>query len=118
MECHFTPEYSREFMFVGTEGKIVGFYNNEQEFKITISKRHSRKQDVYFPERVEGGHGGGDTGIVEEFIAKIKAGKPAMIGVRGARDSAAIAIAAAKSEESGMPEIIPPISEKWDFLER
>ncbi len=117
MECHFTPEYSREFMFVGTKGKITGFYNNAQEFKITVLKRHSMQEDVYYPEHVEGGHGGGDTGIANEFICKVKAGKPTMIGVKGARDSAAIAIAAAISEETGLPEAIPPMDKKWSMLE-
>src|SRR5690606_38991010 len=28
MECMFTPEYSREFTFIGTAGKMYGFYNN------------------------------------------------------------------------------------------
>ena len=32
-----------------------------------------------------------------------------MKGVKGARDSAAIAIAAAESEESGMPVLIPDV---------
>lgn len=119
MECQFTPEYSREFMFVGTKGKITGFYNNAQDFKITVLKRHSLKEDVYYPEKVEGGsHGGGDAGIVEEFVARLKSGKPSITGVRGARDSAAIAIAAAKSEESGLPEEILPLAKEWDFLER
>jgi len=107
MECHFTPEYSREFMFVGDKGKIYGFYNNEQEFKITVWKRHTRKIEMYIPERSSGGHGGGDERIAREFIEKVKAGKPSISGVLGARDSAAIAIAAVKSSETGMPVIIP-----------
>jgi len=107
MECHFTPEYSREFMFVGDKGKIYGFYNNEQEFVIKVWKRHTRKIDIYLPERRSGGHGGGDEGIAREFIERVKLGKPALPGILGARDSAAIAIAAAESAETGMPVIIP-----------
>ncbi len=106
IECHFTPEYTREFMLVGTKGKLKAFYNNEQEFKITVRKRHSRKIDVYLPERTEGGHGGGDERIAEEFIKRVKKGTAAMPGVKGARDSAAIAIAAVESCETGMPVYI------------
>jgi len=109
MECHFTPEYSREFMFIGTKGKVTAFYNNEQEFKITVWKRHTRKLDIYLPEHGEGGHGGGDTLIVKEFLRRIRAGEHGMYGIRGARDSAAIAIAGAESEHTGMPVMIPPI---------
>ncbi|MFW6270506.1 MAG: Gfo/Idh/MocA family protein [Bacillota bacterium] len=107
MECHFTPEYNREFTFVGNKGKIYGFYNNEQEFKIRVQKRHSRKWDVYFPERTSGGHGGGDNAIINEFVEYVKKGKPAAPGIKGARDSAAIGIAAAESAETGMPVEIP-----------
>ncbi|WP_158606749.1 Gfo/Idh/MocA family protein [Paenibacillus ginsengarvi] len=108
MECHFTPEYSREFMFTGTMGKITGFYNNEQDFRITVTKRHSGEAETYYPERRLGGHGGGDTAIVRQFIELVKKGRPAMPGIWGARDSAAIAIAAARSAETGQPVHIPP----------
>lgn len=107
MECHFTPEYSREFMFTGTKGKITGFYNNEQNFRITVMKRHSREMETYYPESRSGGHGGGNTAIVQQFIVLVKQGKSAMPGIWGARDSAAIAIAAAQSAETGLPVYIP-----------
>lgn len=114
MECHFTPEYSREFMFVGTKGKIHGFYNNEQEFKITVLKRHTKQTDIYIPEKRSGGHGGGDEGIAREFLDRIKFGKPTMSGVLGARDSAAIAIASAESAEIGIPIFIP--KKEWNNI--
>jgi predicted dehydrogenase len=107
LESHFTPEYTREFMFTGTKGKITGFYNNEQDFKITIMKRHSKEVQTYYPERRSGGHGGGDTSIVRTFVDLIKNGEPAMPGIWGARDSAAIAIAATESAETGLPVSIP-----------
>ncbi|WJH34684.1 Gfo/Idh/MocA family oxidoreductase [Paenibacillus sp. CC-CFT747] len=108
MECHFTPEYTREFMFVGTKGKIWGFYNNEQDFKIRVLKRFTEEEQVYYPEKREGGHGGGDTGIVNEFVRLVQKGEPVFQGIKGARDSAAIAIAASESSETGMPVWIRP----------
>lgn len=102
-ECHFTPEYTREFMFVGTKGKIWGFYNNAQDFKIRVLQRFTEKETIYHPEKRPGSHGGGDTGIVNEFVDLIKQGKPSLKGILGARNSAAIAIAAAESSESGLP---------------
>lgn len=111
MECHFTPEYTREFTFIGDKGKLTGFYNNEQEFKIMVWKRFEDKPQYYYPEKVEGegisSHGGGDYGILKSFSSCIHAGKPCMVGIKGARDSAAIAIAAAESEETGLPVWIP-----------
>lgn len=107
MECHFTPEYTREFMFIGDKGKIEAFFNNEQDFTIKVWKRHEAEPVWYYPEKSEGGHGGGDSGIIRDFFAQLDAGKPSMKGVKGARDSAAIAIAAYESEKSGMPVSIP-----------
>lgn len=107
VESHFTPEYTREFMFTGTKGKIIGFYNNEQDFKITVMKRHTQEVQTYYPERRSGGHGGGDASIVRTFVELVKKGEPAMPGIWGARDSAAIAIAAAESAEKGLPVHIP-----------
>ncbi|MFK7692055.1 Gfo/Idh/MocA family protein [Paenibacillus sp. HJGM_3] len=108
MECHFTPEYTREFMFVGTKGKIWGFYNNEQDFKIRVLKRFTGEEQVYYPEKRTGGHGGGDTGIVNEFVDLVRKGEPVFKGIKGARDSAAIAIAASESSETGFPVSIRP----------
>jgi len=110
MECHFTPEYTREFMFVGDKGKMTAFFDNEQNFKIMVWKRFEDEPKYYYPERSDGnGHGGGDQGIIKEFFRRVNEGKPGMFGIQGARDSAAIAIAAAESEETGMPVFIPEV---------
>jgi predicted dehydrogenase len=112
IECHFTPDYTREFTFIGDKGRLYGFYNNEQEFRIRVSYRHSKKVDEYFPPKMPGGHGGGDPKIQEEFLDRVLSGRPSMSGALDARNSAAIAIAAAQSTESGQPVEIPPYVSK------
>lgn len=107
MECHFTPEYTREFMFVGDKGKLTAFYDNEQNFKIMVWKRHEAEPVYYYPEKQTGGHGGGDDAIIEAFAQHVLNNEVGMYGIKGARDSAVIAIAAAESEASGMPVFIP-----------
>jgi len=111
LECHFTPEYTREFTFIGTGGKMVAHYDNEQNFKITVRRRHSKGEDVYYPPRVEGGHGGGDPMIVRQFLDLVEKGEPIASGVEGARDSAAIAIAALESRKKNAPVTIPRVAE-------
>lgn len=106
-ECQFTPDYNRHFTLVGDKGRLYGFYNNEQEFVIRVQKRHDRKVDEYHPPRVYGGHGGGDPRILSEFIRRVQAGEHSCIGALDARNSAAIAIAAAESSESHQPVTIP-----------
>jgi predicted dehydrogenase len=108
VECHFTPDYTREFTLIGDQGRLYGFYNNEQEFRIELTWRHSAQREVLYPEKRPGGHGGGDPGIQREFLDRVAAGRPCALGVRGARDSAAIAIAAGESAESGEAVAVPP----------
>lgn len=106
-ECHFAPDYSREFSFTGTKGRVTAFYNNEQDYVITVVERHSGATTVFHPERRPGGHGGSDEAVVQAFIDLIHAGKPATPGLRGARDAAAIAIAAMTSSRTGQPAQVP-----------
>jgi len=111
IENHFTPEYSREFTFIGDKGKMVAFYNNEQEFVITVTYRHRADQDVYHPATAKGGHGGGDPMIIREFLDLVERGEPVASGIEGARDSAAIAIAALESKKRNLPVTIPPVAQ-------
>ncbi|MBM4044629.1 MAG: Gfo/Idh/MocA family oxidoreductase [Planctomycetes bacterium] len=106
-ECHFTPDYTREFTFIGDKGRLYGFYNNEQEFRIRVTYRHAKKADDYFPPKMPGGHGGGDPRIQEEFLDRVLSGQPSMSGALDARNSAAIAIAANESIETRQPVDIP-----------
>ncbi|NLD72615.1 MAG: Gfo/Idh/MocA family oxidoreductase [Chloroflexi bacterium] len=109
VECHFTPDYSREFTLIGTKGRMYGFYNNEQDFRIETTYRHSSRKDVVYPERRPGGHGGGDPRIQDEFLRLVQAGEPACPGVLGARNSAAIAIASHEAILQGRPIDVPPV---------
>jgi len=118
LECHFTPEYTREFMFVGDKGKIEALYNNEQDFKIKVWKRHEKEPKIYYPEKITNGwsgHGGGDEGIIQEFYNLLRVGKPSLKGIKGARDSAAIAIAAFESEQTGKAVMIPAVQYPSDI---
>jgi len=109
-ECHFTPDYNRHFTLIGDLGRLYGFYNNEQEFLIQVQKRHSRQVDEYHPPRAPGGHGGGDPRILEEFIRLARQGEHSCAGALDARNSAAIAIAAAESCATHQPVEIPPFA--------
>jgi predicted dehydrogenase len=109
-ECHFTPDYNRHFTLIGDVGRMYGFYNNEQEFLIRLEKRHSAEVDEYHPPRRPGGHGGGDPAILEAFVRSALAGEHTCAGALDARNSAAIAIAAAESCETHQPVTILPFA--------
>ena len=106
VECHFTPDYNRHFSLIGDKGRLYGFYNNEQEFIIHVQKRHCSKVDEYHPQQSKGGHGGGDPRIRDEFISKALKDEHSCVGALDARNSAAIAVAAAESCETHLPVMI------------
>ena len=109
-ECHFTPDYNRQFVLIGDKGRLTGFYNNEQEFVIRVQKRHETKVDEYHPSRAAGGPGGGDPRILDDSIGRACRNERGCIGAVDARNSAAIAIASAISSETGQPFVIPPVT--------
>ncbi len=64
----FTNEISRTFKIMGTKGEIRGdALKNEIEIKYFTGR-----VDKVFPEKVEGGHDGIDTLIMEDFIKQVK----------------------------------------------
>jgi predicted dehydrogenase len=111
-ECHFAPDYNRHFTLIGSKGRMVGFYNNEQEFKIELSFRHSGKREVIYPQKMEGSHGGGDPRIHREFLSHIESGRQVCPGVLGARNAAAVAIKAEAASRTGRAQAIKPYQRK------
>jgi predicted dehydrogenase len=60
----FTPEYKREFQFLGDKGKLV-----VEDGSNTISVAFRNSKDSYTYNVVESGnHGGGDDGLIRDFI--------------------------------------------------
>jgi len=108
IECHFTPDYNRHFTLIGDKGRMYGYYDNDQNFAIELTWRHSDRKEVIHPTKAEGAHGGGDPAMIRQFVDLVAAGRPCCPGVLGARDSAAIAIAAEQAIIEGLPVVISP----------
>jgi hypothetical protein len=111
-ECHFAPDYNRHFILIGSKARMVGFYNNEQEFKIELTYRHSRNREIIYPEKMKGSHGGGDPKIHQEFLSHIERGRHVCPGVLGARNAAAVAIMATVASRTGRVQTIKPYRRK------
>lgn len=106
-ECHFTPDYVREFTFVGTKGRVIGWYANpnktprESYIEIQMRKSFTRKRsECAFK---HGGHNGGDPGVVADFLEAVANGRKPLTDVLAGRECAAISIAAEQSIETGKP---------------
>lgn len=107
MECHFTPEYTREFTLFGDEGKLTAFYNNECDFLIRVTKPGGSVKELR-PAPEKGGHGGSDINLVRAFFQAIEDGKCPVSFLVGARNAAAVGAAGEDSIETGLPVTIPP----------
>ncbi len=110
-ECHFTPEYSREFWLVGPKGKMYGHFNNEGQFLIRIEYSHAteRRVEEFKPVHAGGAHGGGDARLRDEFYRRIVENDPPVDALESAYYSTALAVCADESIGSGMPVVIPGV---------
>lgn len=103
MQCHFTPDYQRNYTIIGTEGRIE---NSELEGKVYVKSRNSGKLSglsdrVYEIKKAEGSHNGADPKICEDFIGMILDGKEPVASPIDGRMSVAVGCAATKSMRSG-----------------
>ncbi len=76
LECHYTPDDNREYIFIGTKGKLKLDDVNDI---ITVELRHGmydRKEKITFENLQSGeGHGGGDKYILDDFIYALSTGQ-------------------------------------------
>ncbi|WP_274365568.1 Gfo/Idh/MocA family protein [Paenibacillus thermotolerans] len=113
MQCHFTPDYHRNYTIIGTEGRIE---NNELEGKVYMKTRRSNRWQelsdrVYDIKEAEGSHGGADPNICRDFVEMILDGKEPVANPVAGRMSVAAGCAAAESMRSGgMPVVVKPLT--------
>lgn len=75
MECHYTPDDNREYIFIGTKGKIK---MDDANNSITVQLRHGmldRKEIITYTNlQAAEGHGGGDKYILDDFVMALTTG--------------------------------------------
>jgi len=103
LQCHFTPDYHRNYTFIGTEGRIE---NSEPDNKVYVKTRRSNTyrqyaDRVYEIKHAEGGHSGADPGIFEDFIRMVLDGKEPLATPVAGRMSVAAGVAATESLRGG-----------------
>lgn len=114
LECHFTPDYQRNFTFIGTEGRLE---NSEPDNKVWVKTRRSNtwrelSNRTYDINPSAGAHGGSDTLICKDFVDLILDNKQPLVNPVAGRMSVAAGCAAAESMRSGGKVVeIPPLPE-------
>jgi predicted dehydrogenase len=114
-QCHYTPDYWRNYMVIGTEGRLENFGDDAGDGGVIRiwNRRHlgyAGEADMTIPiEHAEGGHGGADPRIVAEFLRYVREGGETVTDPLAAREAVAAGFAATQSlREGGVPIDVPP----------
>ncbi|HEV7185452.1 MAG: ROK family protein [Actinomycetales bacterium] len=115
-QCHFTPDYWRNYTVIGTKGRIENFddgiggeirlWNERCDY---LERGHAR----YPITGSEDDHGGADPLTVAEFVEFVRRGTPTDTSPVAAREAVAAGVAGAASIRSGSSaQHIPPLREE------
>ena len=99
-ECHFTPDYHRDHIVIGTKGKV---WNSEDYTKVWVRMRRAygladREYQIHPP---EGSHGGGDVRLCRDFLAAVREHRPMRNDPLSARMAVAAGVAGHESLRNG-----------------
>ena len=104
-QCHFTPDYWRNYTVIGTKGRIENFGDGPGDF---IHAWTTRSQDGFVEPDLkveikdgDGGHGGADPLLIAEFLRFARDGGATATSPIAARASVAAGVLAAESLRSG-----------------
>ncbi|MCU6482119.1 Gfo/Idh/MocA family protein [Arthrobacter sp. A2-55] len=112
-QCHFTPDYWRNYTVIGSRGRMENFGDTGGGVIKVWKKRHEYQPDgdvEYVIGGDESGHGGADQRTMAEFMRFIRHGGATDTSPIAAREAVATAASAAESLRSGsMPVAVPPV---------
>ena len=103
LQCHFTPDYQRNYTIIGTEGRIENVVEMEKIILKTRRSNTSRElaDREYIVKSIDGGHGGADPVIAKDFIDMILDDKKPVATVEAGRMSVACCVSATYSLRNG-----------------
>ena len=112
-QCHFTPDYWRNYTVIGDEGRIENMGDNAGDQIYLWNSRHSgaaRPDQVEVIARADGGHGGADPRLINEFLEFARTGGRTDVAVIAAREAVATGVYGALSIRAGGQMLeVPPV---------
>ena len=116
-QCHFTPDYQRSYVFIGTKGRVESFLKQyrrghwQKEDRLEVLFRDRRPGRTYnFPNADDEGHGGADPLMIRDWIQSVQARRPDVLNPVAGRQSVAVGCLAAQSLREGNAwQTIPPL---------
>jgi predicted dehydrogenase len=123
-QCHFTPDYWRNYTVIGDAGRLENFGDGPgATIKVWNRYRSEYRADADVEYRLPpstGTHGGADPLLMAEFLRFVRAGGPTDTSPVAARMSVATGVQATESlRAAGEPRDIPPLdAELAAYFER
>lgn len=105
-QCHFTPDYWRNYTVIGTHGRLENFGDGPgAKVKVWTTRTDAYTEDadevIEIPAADGSGHGGADPLLIAEFVRFAREGGPTMTSPVAARQSVAAGVAATSSLRNG-----------------
>ena len=99
-QCHFTPDYWRNYTVIGTEGRLENF-GDESGAEVKLwNRRHASAapaDETFIAPEADGGHGGADGLLVTEFLSFVRTGGLTDTSPVAARNAVAAGVVATAS---------------------
>ncbi|SEG75892.1 Predicted dehydrogenase [Actinacidiphila yanglinensis] len=114
-QCHFTPDYWRNYTVIGDAGRLENVGDGPGAVvKVWNSRRSAQRTDADaeypVPEQDEGGHGGADPLLIDEFLRFVRVGGRTDTSPVAARMAVAAGARATESlRDGGTPREVPPL---------
>ncbi|MBU3864526.1 Gfo/Idh/MocA family oxidoreductase [Streptomyces sp. 4503] len=113
-QCHYTPDYWRNYTVIGTRGRLENFGDTDGAVvKVWNGRRSGYRVDADLVVEVPsgaGGHGGADPELLAEFVSFVRAGVPTLTSSVAARQAVAAGYAATESlRGGGVPVDVPAL---------
>ncbi|MFC8597756.1 ROK family protein [Isoptericola sp. NPDC057191] len=113
-QCHFTPDYWRNYTVIGTRGRLENFGDGDGGSVRVWNRRtaYAAAGDVEYPIAAGGqGHQDADRLTVDEFLRFVADGTPITTSPVMARDAVAAGVAATLSLRAGSaPQRVHPVA--------
>ena len=116
MQCHYTPDSERNYTFIGTKGRVenIGDYGNCEVHVWTQRGPRATPDIIYKLKPVEGGHGGADTPIIDNFLDFVRFGAKTNTSPIAARQSVAAGVLGHYSMRNGNNrQDVPELPAEW-----
>ena len=121
MQCHYTPDSERNYTFIGTKGRVenVGDHGSCEVHVWTQRGLRGTPDIIYKLKPVEGGHGGADSPIIENFLDFVRFGAKTNTSPVAARQSVAAGVLGHYSMRNGnnrqdIPALRPELVEYFE----